>query len=84
MPIDEQVLITLYRFGHYGNAASTMKVAHWAGVSYGTVRNITIRVMTAVCDPRFRAAVMPWPNHAEIEHAKAWVESNSCPAWRDD
>ncbi|KAF8816578.1 hypothetical protein BYT27DRAFT_7220661 [Phlegmacium glaucopus] len=83
MAVKEQVAIALYRFGHYGNAASTMKVALWAGVSYGTVRNITIRVMTALCDPRFRAAIMPWPNPEEIERAKAWVEGNSCPAWRD-
>ena len=83
MPIEEQVAIALYRFGHYGNAASTMKVALWAGIGYGTVRNFTIRVMTALCDPRFRAATMPWPNPEEIERAKSWVESNSCPAWRD-
>ena len=83
MPVDEQVAIALYRFGHYGNAASTMKVALWAGVGYGTVRNVTIRVMSALCDPRFRAAVMPWPNRADIERAKARVEGNSCPAWRD-
>lgn len=51
MPINKQIAITLYQFGHYGNAASTMKVALWAGVSCGTVRNITIRVMTALCDP---------------------------------
>jgi len=37
MPVDEQVAITLYRFGHYRNAASTMKVALWAGIGFGTV-----------------------------------------------
>jgi hypothetical protein len=83
MPVEEQAAVALYRFGHYGNASSTMKVALWAGVSYGTVRNITIRVMTALCDPRFRAAIVPWPNPEEIECAKAWVEGNSCPAWCD-
>lgn len=83
MPVEEQVAIALYWFGHYGNAASTMKVSLWAGVGYGTVRNIMVRVMTALCDPRFHAAAMPWQNQAEIERAKAWVEGNSCPAWRD-
>ncbi|KAG6896149.1 hypothetical protein C0992_009941 [Termitomyces sp. T32_za158] len=53
MPIERQVAIALYRFGHYGNAASTMKVALWAGVSYGFIRNVTMRVMAALCDPRF-------------------------------
>jgi hypothetical protein len=83
MPVDEQAAVALYRFGHYGNAASAMKVALWAGVSYGTVRNITIWVMTALCDPRFRAATMLWSNPEEIERAKTWVESNSCPGWRN-
>jgi hypothetical protein len=32
MPVEQQLAIALYRFGHYGNAASTMKVALWAGV----------------------------------------------------
>ena len=27
VPVDEQVAIALYCFGHYGNAASTLKVA---------------------------------------------------------
>ncbi|KAF8993109.1 hypothetical protein BDQ17DRAFT_1431978 [Cyathus striatus] len=37
MPIDHQLVIALFQFHHYGNAASVMKVALWAGVSYGTV-----------------------------------------------
>jgi len=39
--------------------------------------------MTALYNPCFCAATMPWPNPEEIERAKSWVESNSCPAWRD-
>ncbi|KAF8980234.1 hypothetical protein BDQ17DRAFT_1439032 [Cyathus striatus] len=42
MPVEQQVAITLYRFHHYGNAASAMKVALWAGVSYGTVQDATL------------------------------------------
>ena len=83
MPVDIQLAITLYRFGHYGNAAGTHEVALWAGVGYGTVCNATARVMVAICDERFRRATMPWPTEAEIESAKAWVEANSCPAWRN-
>ncbi|KAF8221558.1 hypothetical protein L208DRAFT_1531044 [Tricholoma matsutake] len=33
MSVEEQLAITLYRFGHYGNAALTMKVALWAGIT---------------------------------------------------
>lgn len=83
MPVDIHLAITLYRFGHYGNAAGTHEVALWAGVGYGTVRNATARVMVAICDERFHRATMPWPSEAEIESAKAWVETNSCPAWRN-
>jgi len=32
MPVEEQVAIALYRFGHYGNSASTMKIALHFGV----------------------------------------------------
>ena len=35
MPVAEQLAIALFRFGHYGNATSTLKVALWAGVGYG-------------------------------------------------
>ncbi|RXW15588.1 hypothetical protein EST38_g10265 [Candolleomyces aberdarensis] len=82
-PVDEQLAIALYRFGHYGNAAAIVKVALWAGIGYGTVRDVTIRVMTALCDERFRRAAMPWPDAAQIEQAKLWVEGHSCSAWRD-
>jgi hypothetical protein len=37
MPVEEQLAIALYRFGHYGNAAGQMKTALWAGVGYHTV-----------------------------------------------
>ena len=81
MPVEEQVAITLYQFGHYGNAASTMKVALWAGVGYGTVKNVVLRVMTAICDAHFQMITMQWPTPQDVECAKAWVEEHSCPAW---
>ncbi|KAH7911007.1 hypothetical protein BJ138DRAFT_1135633 [Hygrophoropsis aurantiaca] len=83
MPVEEQVAIALYRFGHFGNATSTVMVALWAGVGYGTVHLATNRVMSAVCSERFRKSALHWPDAAEKEAAKAWVEENSCPAWRD-
>ena len=49
MPIDEQLAIALFRFGHYGNAANTMKVALWAGVGFGTVSLVTNCVIKALC-----------------------------------
>ncbi|KAG2738854.1 hypothetical protein P692DRAFT_201903961 [Suillus brevipes Sb2] len=83
MPVDAQLAIALYRFGHYGNAISTKLVALWAGVGYGTVRFITQRVMKAICSDRFRRSALYWPTLDEKEEAKRWVEENSCPAWRD-
>ena len=83
MPVERQLAIALYRFGHFGNGLSTLKVALWAGVGYGTVRECTNRVMRACCDERFRRVVMQWPSDEEIQEAQDWVEANSCPAWRD-
>jgi hypothetical protein len=53
MPVDEQLAIALYQFGHYGNAASTMKVALWSGVGFGTVSLVTNHVIKALCSERF-------------------------------
>ena len=83
MPVEQQLAIALYRFGHYGNAASTMKVALWAGVGFGTVPLVTKRVIKALNSERFRFSSVRWPSDAEKATAKAWIEEASCPAWRD-
>ena len=83
MPVAEQLAIALYRFGHYGNAASQMKIALWAGVGYETVSLVTSRVMAATCSEHFRRSALRWTCDEAKETAKAWVESASCPTWRD-
>jgi hypothetical protein len=83
MPVEQQLAIALYRFGHYGNAASTMKVALWAGVGFGTVPLVTKRVLKALNSERFRRSSVRWPNSAAKATAKAWTEEASCPSWRD-
>ena len=83
MGVKHQVAIALYRFGHYGNAVSTVKVALWAGYGYGTVRLATKRVMAALCSERFRRSAIRWSSEEAKEVAKAWVENHSCPGWRD-
>ena len=83
MDIEEQVVIALYRFGHYGNAASNMKVALQFGVGYGTVRLATNRVLAAACSESFWKSALQWTSDEDKVVAKAWVEANSCPAWRD-
>jgi hypothetical protein len=83
MPVDHQLAIALYRFGHYGNAASTWKVALQFGVGFGTAILVTSRVMKACCSIQFRTSALQWPDAVRKEVAKEWVEENSCPAWRD-
>ena len=83
MPIEDQIAITLFRFGHSGNAAGLQKVANWAGVGKGTVTLATRRVMIAILRRDFMAAAVHMPTEAEKERAKAWVEAHSCKAWRD-
>ena len=41
IPIEIQLSVALFRFGHYGNAASQTKIALWAGIGYGTVDLVT-------------------------------------------
>ena len=49
MPIEYQLAIALYQFGHFGNAASVELVAQWAGCSAGSIVNATHWVIGAFC-----------------------------------
>ncbi|KAF8584918.1 hypothetical protein K439DRAFT_1616396 [Ramaria rubella] len=82
IPVNQQLAVILYRFGHHGNAASMQKVGLWARLGYGTVDKCTQRVMKAVCDEGFRRVVMRWPDDIQREEASRWVESQSCAGWR--
>ena len=81
MPLDEQLAITLFRFGHHGNAASVEAIAQWAGTSAGMVVNATRRVITAFLT--LHDTVIRWPSAREKENAKEWVEAATCVAWRN-
>jgi hypothetical protein len=48
MPVKDQLAITLFRFGHSGNAAGLQKVATGVGGANGTISLVTRRIMTAV------------------------------------
>ncbi|KDQ52057.1 hypothetical protein JAAARDRAFT_139205 [Jaapia argillacea MUCL 33604] len=82
IPVETQLAITLYRFGHYGNAAGLQQVANWAGVAKGTVELVTRRVITAILRPTFLRTAVRYPTPEEKEKAKVWVEKHSCRAWR--
>lgn len=59
MLIDEQVVITLYRFGHYGNAANLMKVALEFVVGFETV-HLQVFTTRACFSERFRSSSVQW------------------------
>ncbi|KAI6005203.1 hypothetical protein F5J12DRAFT_893276 [Pisolithus orientalis] len=80
MTVQDQVAIALYCFQCYGNGATTVKVALWAGIGYGTVCLVTNCVMMVVCSERFWRSALHWPDDDMKEKAKAWVEEHSCPA----
>lgn len=83
MPIEQQLVIALFRFGHYGNAASIMKVSLQFGVGSGTVHLVTTRVLKACCSEKFRSSSIQWANNRMKSEAKEWVEGKSCLAWRN-
>ena len=82
-PVEEQLAVALYRFGHNGNSASLQSVANWAGIGKGTVELYTRRVMTALLQPDFMQSSVHWPDEREKDVAKKWVEGHSCTAWRN-
>jgi hypothetical protein len=83
MAVEEQVAITLYRFGHDGNAASLQGTANWAGTGKGTIQLAMRRVMTAVLRPAFMTEAVRFPTAEEKERAKQWVQQHSCRSWRN-
>lgn len=82
MPVEQQLAIVLFRFGHDGNASGLQVVANWAGVGKGTVSLVTRRVITAILRPSFMRKGVRFPTPAEKEQAKRWVHKHSCKAWR--
>ncbi|KAF8804571.1 hypothetical protein BYT27DRAFT_7107251, partial [Phlegmacium glaucopus] len=83
MPVEQQVVIALFRFGHYGNAASIMKVAFQFGVGFRTVHLVTTHVLKACCSKKFCSSSIQWANDQMKSEAKDWIEGNSCPAWQN-
>jgi hypothetical protein len=47
-PVEQQLAVTLYRMGRYGNGASLENIARTAGCSEGSVENYTTRCFTAI------------------------------------
>ncbi|PPR03353.1 hypothetical protein CVT24_012571 [Panaeolus cyanescens] len=82
LPVDYQVAIVLYRFGHSGNASGLDKVARWAGCSKGMVVLATRRVLTAILRPSFREEMISMPTAQEKKEAKHFSAKRSkCKEW---
>ena len=75
-PVNIQLAVAMFRFGHDGNGASVGAVAQWAGVSAGTIVNCTRRVMIAFLV--LHDLAIHWPSEDEKEESKKWVEMVSC------
>ncbi len=58
-----QMMITFYRFGHFGNAASVPDVASKFGVATGSVDLYTNRVIIALFN--LLPSIIVWPNREE-------------------
>ena len=82
LPVAVQLAIFLFRAGHYGNAVALDYVAQWAGVSVGSVVNCTNRVMAAVLDEHDLFVNIPPVDSEDMERARAFTESWTCPVWR--
>lgn len=81
-PVEQQLSVTLYRLGRYGNGASIQDVARLAGISEGSVLKYTARCLEAILslEPHVMRQVTP----EEKETEKAWVEEQvGCSAFRD-
>ncbi|SGY53830.1 BQ5605_C006g03807 [Microbotryum silenes-dioicae] len=82
-PAKIQLAIALWRFGGYGNRALAKAATEWSGRSMGSVVKFTYRVLLALNEPSFSRRIIHWPNQAECELSKAWMESKTCPEWRN-
>ena len=80
-PVQEQLAVTSYCFGHNGNAASLQSITNWAGIGKGTVELYTCQVTIALLWPEFMKNAVCQPNNEKKGAAKKWVQDYSCRAW---
>ncbi|KIK33749.1 hypothetical protein CY34DRAFT_99065, partial [Suillus luteus UH-Slu-Lm8-n1] len=83
LPVAIQLAIFLNHAVHYGNVISPEDVGQWAGVSVGSVINCSNHVMIALLDQHDTFICFPTPDSKDAKHAQQFVESRSCPEWRN-
>lgn len=83
-PVREQLAVTLYRMGRYGNGASLGDIARMAGISEGSVVNYTERCLGAI-ESLQKIFIRPvTADEKEVE--KKWMEDQlgfTGSSWRD-
>jgi hypothetical protein len=73
-PVEQQLAVTLYRMGHFGNAASVEDIAQIAGCSEGSVDNYTDRCFMAI--ESLHDLFVCQLTAAEKEGEKKWMDEN--------
>lgn len=83
MPVDNQLAITPYCVGHFGDTTHIQKVANWAGIGKGTVLLASSQVLVALTWSEVIEVAIHPPTTTKKQKAKAWVEQKSCLKWQD-
>ena len=73
-PVEQQLAVTLYWMGHYGNAASVEDIAQIAGYSEGSVDNYTDQCFMAIGNLRDLFVCQLTVVEKEVE--KKWMDEN--------
>jgi len=74
LPLEKQLAIALYRFGHYGNSSRVDAVADLFGVSSGLVVKSTRRVVRGL--KRLAPLEIRWPNAQRRAAVAEWAADN--------
>jgi hypothetical protein len=72
--VEQQLVVTLYQMGHYGNAASVEDITQIAGCSEGSVDSYTDRCFTAI--ESLHDLFVHQLTAAEKEVEKKWMDEN--------
>ncbi|KAF7367676.1 DDE Tnp4 domain-containing protein [Mycena sanguinolenta] len=73
-PVEQQLAVTLYRMGRFGNAASLEDIARTAGCSEGSVENYTARCFDAI--EEFHSVFVRQLTPEEKEAEKKWMDEH--------
>jgi len=82
-PVEQQLAVTLFRMGRYGNGASVEDIARAAGCSEGSVENYTNRCFEAILS--LHGQFVRKLTQAEKEIEKEWMDDRLGfrGTWRD-